>query len=88
MRVWRKVRLVPTWIILTGLMLGMLLACFRQRGAAAEDNAITLQGAGATFPAPLYERWFAEYNKLHPNVQVNYQALGSGANQGFPTKPG
>ena len=79
MRVWRKVRLVPTWIILTGLMLGMLLACFRQRGAAAADDAITLQGAGATFPAPLYERWFAEYNKLHPNVQVNYQALGSGA---------
>jgi len=40
---------------------------------------ITLQGTGATFPAPLYQRWFTEYNKLHPEVQINYQALGSGA---------
>jgi len=40
---------------------------------------ITLQGTGATFPAPFYQRWFAEYHKVHPEVQVNYQALGSGA---------
>jgi len=46
--------------------------------ARAADN-ITLQGTGATFPAPFYERWFAEYHKLHPEVQINYQALGSGA---------
>jgi phosphate transport system substrate-binding protein len=46
---------------------------------AADSDSVTLQGTGATFPAPLYERWFAEYNKLHPNVQINYQALGSGA---------
>jgi len=42
-------------------------------------EAITLQGAGATFPMPLYQRWFSEYNKLHPEVQINYQSLGSGA---------
>lgn len=47
--------------------------------AAHGADAVTLQGAGATFPAPLYQRWFSEYNKLHPEVQVNYQALGSGA---------
>ena len=46
---------------------------------ASADEAVTLQGSGATFPAPLYERWFAEYNKAHPNVQINYQAIGSGA---------
>ncbi len=46
--------------------------------ARAADN-ITLQGTGATFPAPLYQKWFAAYNKLHPEVQINYQALGSGA---------
>jgi phosphate transport system substrate-binding protein len=40
---------------------------------------ISLLGTGATFPAPLYQRWFQEYNKIHPEVQVNYQALGSGA---------
>ena len=38
-----------------------------------------LSGAGATFPAPLYQRWAVEYNKLHPKVQVNYQSVGSGA---------
>ncbi len=40
---------------------------------------VSLIGAGATFPAPLYQRWFSEYNKLHPNVQVSYQPVGSGA---------
>lgn len=43
----------------------------------AED--ITIQGAGATFPAPLYKRWFLEYYKAHPGVRVNYQPIGSGA---------
>jgi len=38
-----------------------------------------LYGAGATFPEPLYKRWFLEYYKLHPEVRVNYQAIGSGA---------
>jgi phosphate transport system substrate-binding protein len=45
----------------------------------ADDAKLTLQGTGATFPAPLYQRWFSEYSKLHPTVQINYQALGSGA---------
>ena len=38
-----------------------------------------INGAGATFPAPLYTKWFAEYNKLKPDVRINYQPLGSGA---------
>ena len=37
-----------------------------------------LNGAGATFPYPMYSRWFNEYSKLHPEVQVNYQSIGSG----------
>jgi phosphate transport system substrate-binding protein len=40
---------------------------------------VQINGAGATFPAPLYTKWFAEYNKLHPAVRINYQPLGSGA---------
>ncbi|HEV3112465.1 MAG TPA: phosphate ABC transporter substrate-binding protein PstS [Candidatus Binataceae bacterium] len=47
--------------------------------AFAQGERVTLQGTGATFPAPLYQRWFSEYNKLHPDVEINYQALGSGA---------
>lgn len=46
---------------------------------ANSARAQQLSGAGATFPAPLYQRWAVEYNKLHPKVQVNYQSVGSGA---------
>jgi phosphate transport system substrate-binding protein len=38
----------------------------------------TINGAGATFPYPIYSKWFAEYNKLKSNVQINYQSIGSG----------
>jgi len=38
----------------------------------------TLNGAGATFPYPMYSKWFSEYNKLHPDIQFNYQSIGSG----------
>jgi len=44
----------------------------------AVAQTIQLNGAGATFPAPIYTKWFSEYQKLHPNVQINYQAIGSG----------
>jgi phosphate transport system substrate-binding protein len=40
--------------------------------------AIRINGAGATFPYPIYSRWFAEYNRAHPEVQINYQSIGSG----------
>lgn len=40
---------------------------------------VKINGAGASFPAPLYQRWFVEYNKVDKNVQVNYQSVGSGA---------
>ncbi len=42
-------------------------------GAATQIN-----GAGATFPYPIYSKWFSEYNKLHPDIQINYQPIGSG----------
>ncbi len=38
----------------------------------------TLNGAGATFPNPMYSKWFSEYQKLHQNIQINYQPIGSG----------
>jgi phosphate transport system substrate-binding protein len=41
-------------------------------------DTITLNGAGATFPYPMYSKWFSEYNKLHPDIQFNYQSIGSG----------
>jgi phosphate transport system substrate-binding protein len=43
-------------------------------GASAQN----INGAGATFPYPIYSKWFSEYNQLHPNVKINYQPIGSG----------
>ncbi|MGV2830126.1 phosphate ABC transporter substrate-binding protein PstS [Myxosarcina sp. GI1(2024)] len=47
--------------------------------ANAQDSSVSLTGAGASFPAPLYQRWFSEYNQINPNVQISYQSVGSGA---------
>jgi phosphate transport system substrate-binding protein len=41
-------------------------------------GSIQISGAGATFPYPIYSKWFSEYNKLHPNVQIPYASIGSG----------
>jgi phosphate transport system substrate-binding protein len=46
-------------------------------GVSAQN--MTINGAGATFPAPIYTKWFDEYNKMHSNVRINYQPVGSGA---------
>ena len=53
----------------------ILAACC---GAIALPAAETINAAGATFPAPIYQKWFEEYHKAHPDVQINYQAIGSG----------
>jgi phosphate transport system substrate-binding protein len=46
--------------------------------SAATAQTIRINGAGATFPNPIYSKWFAEYNRLHPNIEINYQSIGSG----------
>ena len=45
---------------------------------AVGGSTTQINGAGATFPYPIYSKWFEEYNKLHPNVEINYQSIGSG----------
>ncbi len=45
---------------------------------SASAQSIRINGAGATFPAPLYQRWFVEYNRINRNTQINYQSIGSG----------
>jgi phosphate transport system substrate-binding protein len=54
-------------LLLTGFAFALPLSC-----------QTTLNGAGATFPYPMYSKWFSEYNKLHSDVQINYQSIGSG----------
>ncbi|MFM7424218.1 MAG: phosphate ABC transporter substrate-binding protein PstS [Elainella sp.] len=48
-------------------------------GGGNSGSTVTLSGAGASFPAPLYQRWFADYNKENPGVRISYQSVGSGA---------
>jgi phosphate transport system substrate-binding protein len=45
---------------------------------ALAQGTVLLNGAGATFPGPIYTKWFDVYHQAHPNVQINYQAIGSG----------
>jgi phosphate transport system substrate-binding protein len=47
-------------------------------GTALAADSLLVNGAGATFPAPLYTKWFADYHKMHPELSFNYQAIGSG----------
>jgi len=54
-------------------------ACVIALGAGLAAQKQQINGAGATFPEPIYQKWFAEYNKLHPDIQINYQGVGSGA---------
>ncbi len=52
-----------------------LAAAIVRPGAA---QTVQINGAGATFPYPIYSKWFSEYNKIHPDIQINYQSIGSG----------
>src|ERR1700730_17316958 len=45
----------------------------------ASAQALLINGAGATFPNPIYSKWFDEYHKMNPNIQINYLSVGSGA---------
>src|SRR3954447_26548432 len=66
------------------LMTTMLRTIFASAAAAALLTAgvasadVRLQGAGATFPAPIYQRWVTEYQTQHPDVKIDYQSIGSG----------
>src|SRR6266571_221998 len=52
-----------------------LASCGGNTGTSSE---VRLQGAGATFPNPLYQKWLSEYGKLNPNIKIDYQSIGSG----------
>ena len=60
------------------LVFFLLVACAKPEGPSSGAGTIAINGAGATFPYPIYSKWFSDYNKLHPNVRINYQSIGSG----------
>jgi phosphate transport system substrate-binding protein len=60
----------------TGIAVGLLMLAM---GVAQNQiHAQKITGAGASFPNPIYSKWFAEYSQAHPGVEVNYQSIGSG----------
>jgi len=73
-------RTAPLWrsVLATVAICGLILTGNAAVQPAKGAAVITLNGAGATFPYPIYSRWFAEYNRAHPDVRINYQAIGSG----------
>jgi phosphate transport system substrate-binding protein len=58
--------------LIASLLLGLAGTSFAQGGT------VLLNAAGATFPYPIYSKWFDVYHNAHPNVQINYQSIGSG----------
>ena len=60
-------------LALSALALALALAA-----APAVAQKVQINGAGATFPYPIYSKWFSEYNKVHPDIEINYQSIGSG----------
>jgi phosphate transport system substrate-binding protein len=56
----------------------LLSALFSLATAAPGFSQTLINGAGATFPYPIYSKWFDEFHKLHPEFQINYQSIGSG----------
>jgi phosphate transport system substrate-binding protein len=58
------------------LVVSLLLAL--AAAAGAQSNPVLLNAAGATFPYPMYSKWFDVYHQQRPNVQINYQSIGSG----------
>jgi len=54
------------------LLTALLVAC------GPKEETLAINGAGATFPYPIYSKWFDEYGKVHPSTRINYQSIGSG----------
>jgi phosphate transport system substrate-binding protein len=59
-------------------ILATAIACATVLGVGLGAQTMQINGAGATFPYPIYSKWFSEYNKLHSNIAINYQSIGSG----------
>jgi phosphate transport system substrate-binding protein len=61
---------------IAGLLVALLLLA--GAGIVLADNPLTINGAGASFPYPIYSKWFDDYHKKNSNNQINYQSIGSG----------
>ena len=60
------------------LVVPFLLFALAATAGAQSGSPLLLNAAGATFPYPIYSKWFDVYHTAHPNIQINYQSIGSG----------
>lgn len=76
----RHSKIVNTVIGLLSLSVAVLLGACSPKGSGSggAGGPVSLHGAGATFPNPLYQKWMSEYGKLNPKVLIDYQSIGSG----------
>ncbi len=75
MSVSKRSSQLVVWLVVLAFTF-VCLAC--NGGSGGGSGTVSLQGAGATFPNPLYQKWLSEYSKLHSNVRIDYQSIGSG----------
>src|SRR6204780_3036203 len=59
-------------------LLILTVLCGLAAVAVAQSGTMLLNAAGATFPYPIYSKWFDVYHTAHSNIQINYQSIGSG----------
>ena len=71
---------ISGWSIAPVVLLASLgmISC-KNAATSSEGAAVRLQGSGASFPFPIYSKWFKAYSEAHPNVEIDYQSTGSGA---------
>jgi len=77
----KKLSILSIILLSAALVLTSLVAFHSSSSNAAPvptPDAVMLNGAGATFPYPIYSKWFSDYNKIHSDIQINYQSIGSG----------
>jgi phosphate transport system substrate-binding protein len=63
---------------ITSLIVVAIAGCNAANSSSGGSAHVKLSGAGASFPFPLYDRWFSDYRQLHPDISINYQGIGSG----------
>lgn len=74
---FRSTRILAV-VLAISLITFALAGCNGGGTAGTSSGPVDVQGAGATFPNPIYKKWFSEYNKATPNVRFDYQSIGSG----------
>lgn len=69
-----------SWVVLCTLLIGVSsVSCSHNASTTMGSQTVLINGAGSTFGYPIYSRWADDFHKMHPNIEINYQSVGSGA---------